>query len=113
MARAQRVAAFRACIVRDLTDQEVLELGIENVQRPISTLSRGRVSRLIERSGYTQDQLAEVIGRAVATWQIRPAIETAGRCRRSFKKETDSRPRTSTRYREDAEALRSGSSNAT
>lgn len=54
-------------IVRDLTDQEVLELGIiENVQRadlnPIE--EAGGYRELIDRFGYTQDQLAEVIGKS-------------------------------------------------
>ncbi|HEX7073521.1 MAG TPA: ParB/RepB/Spo0J family partition protein [Hyphomicrobiaceae bacterium] len=55
------------CIVRELSDQEVLELGIiENVQRadlnPIEEAIGYR--ELIERFGYTQDQLAEVIGKS-------------------------------------------------
>nr|PZN87805.1 MAG: chromosome partitioning protein ParB [Pseudomonadota bacterium] len=65
---AQRVGLHSVpCIVRDLTDQEVLELGIiENVQRadlnPIEEAIGYR--ELIERFGYTQDQLAEVIGKS-------------------------------------------------
>ena len=65
---AQRVGLHSVpCIVRDLTDQEVLELGIiENVQRadlnPIEEAAGYR--ELIERFGYTQDQLAEVIGKS-------------------------------------------------
>ncbi len=65
---AQRVG-FHAvpCIVRELSDQEVLELGIiENVQRadlnPIEEAAGYR--ELIDRFGYTQDQLAEVIGKS-------------------------------------------------
>mgnify|MGYP001183579554 FL=1 len=54
-------------IVRELSDQEVLELGIiENVQRadlnPIEEAAGYR--ELIDRFGYTQDQLAEVIGKS-------------------------------------------------
>jgi ParB family chromosome partitioning protein len=54
-------------IVRDLVDQEVLELAIiENVQRsdlnPIEEASG--YNELIERYGYTQEALAEVIGKS-------------------------------------------------
>ena len=54
-------------IVRDLNDQEVLELGIiENVQRAdLNAIEEaGGYRELIERFGYTQDQLAEVIGKS-------------------------------------------------
>jgi ParB family chromosome partitioning protein len=54
-------------IVRELTDQEVLELGIiENVQRAdLNAIEEAAGYReLIERFGYTQDQLAEVIGKS-------------------------------------------------
>jgi len=65
---AQRVGLHTVpVIVRELSDQEVLELGIiENVQRadlnPIEEAAGYR--ELIERFGYTQDQLAEVIGKS-------------------------------------------------
>lgn len=65
---AQRVGLHSIpVIVRDLSDQEVLELGIiENVQRadlnPIEEAAGYR--ELIERFGYTQDRLAEVIGKS-------------------------------------------------
>src|SRR5690606_24549928 len=65
---AQRVGLHSIpCIVRELSDQEVLELGIiENVQRadlnPIEEAAGYR--ELIDRFGYTQDQLAEVIGKS-------------------------------------------------
>jgi ParB family transcriptional regulator, chromosome partitioning protein len=54
-------------IVRDLADQEVLELAIiENVQRadlnPIEEAAG--YNELIERYGYTQEALAEVIGKS-------------------------------------------------
>jgi ParB family chromosome partitioning protein len=56
-----------AVIVRDLADQDVLELAIiENVQRadlnPIE--EAGGYRELIERFGYTQERLAEVIGKS-------------------------------------------------
>lgn len=54
-------------IVRDLNDQEVLELGIiENVQRAdLNAIEEASGYRdLIERFGYTQDRLAEVIGKS-------------------------------------------------
>lgn len=54
-------------IVRDLTDKEVLELAIiENVQRAdLNAIEEaGGYRELIERFGYTQDQLAEVIGKS-------------------------------------------------
>ncbi|HET7055897.1 MAG TPA: ParB/RepB/Spo0J family partition protein [Thermomicrobiales bacterium] len=65
---AQRVGLHSIpCIVRELSDQEVLELGIiENVQRadlnPIEEAAGYR--ELIDRFGYTQDQLADVIGKS-------------------------------------------------
>jgi len=54
-------------IVRELTDQEVLELAIiENVQRadlnPIEEATG--YSQLMEQFGYTQEQVAEVIGKS-------------------------------------------------
>jgi ParB family transcriptional regulator, chromosome partitioning protein len=54
-------------VVRELSDQEMLELAIiENVQRadlnPIE--EAGGYNELIVRYGYTQDQLAEVIGKS-------------------------------------------------
>lgn len=65
---AQRVGLHSiACIVRDLSDQEVLELGIiENVQRAdLNAIEEAAGYReLIERFGYTQDRLAEVIGKS-------------------------------------------------
>jgi ParB family transcriptional regulator, chromosome partitioning protein len=54
-------------IVRDLGDQEVLELAIiENVQRAdLNAIEEAAGYRdLIERFGYTQDRLAEVIGKS-------------------------------------------------
>jgi ParB family transcriptional regulator, chromosome partitioning protein len=54
-------------IVRDLTDQEVLELAIiENVQRADLNVieEAGGYNELIERFHYTQEQLAEVIGKS-------------------------------------------------
>jgi ParB family chromosome partitioning protein len=54
-------------IVRDLSDQEVLELAIiENVQRAdLNSIEEATGYRdLIERFGYTQDRLAEVIGKS-------------------------------------------------
>ena len=54
-------------IVRDLSDQEVLELAIiENVQRAdLNAIEEASGYRdLIERFGYTQDRLAEVIGKS-------------------------------------------------
>lgn len=65
---AQRVGLHTIpCIVRDLSDQEVLELGIiENVQRAdLNAIEEAAGYReLIDRFGYTQDQLAEVIGKS-------------------------------------------------
>ena len=54
-------------IVRELNDQEVLELAIiENVQRAdLNAIEEASGYReLIERFGYTQDKLAEVIGKS-------------------------------------------------
>ncbi len=54
-------------IVRELTDQEVLELAIiENVQRADLNVieEAGGYNELIERFSYTQEQLAEVIGKS-------------------------------------------------
>jgi ParB family chromosome partitioning protein len=54
-------------IVRDLGDQEVLELAIiENVQRAdLNAIEEATGYRdLIERFGYTQDKLGEVIGKS-------------------------------------------------
>jgi ParB family chromosome partitioning protein len=54
-------------IVRDLEDQEVLELAIiENVQRAdLNAIEEATGYReLIERYGYTQDKLAEAIGKS-------------------------------------------------
>jgi ParB family chromosome partitioning protein len=54
-------------IIRDLSDQDALEIAIiENVQRadlnPVE--EAGGYRELMERFGYTQDQLAEVIGKS-------------------------------------------------
>jgi ParB family transcriptional regulator, chromosome partitioning protein len=54
-------------VVRDLTDQEVLEVAIiENVQRAdLNAIEEAAgYTELIERFGYTQDQLADVIGKS-------------------------------------------------
>lgn len=54
-------------IIRDLDDQEVVELAIiENVQRTDlnSIEEAGGYRDLIERFGYTQDRLSEVIGKS-------------------------------------------------
>src|SRR5919204_2702533 len=54
-------------IVRDVSDQEVLELAIiENVQRAdLNVIEEAAGYRdLIERFGYTQDRLGEVIGKS-------------------------------------------------
>ncbi|MEO1719075.1 MAG: ParB/RepB/Spo0J family partition protein [Pseudomonadota bacterium] len=54
-------------IVRDLSDQETLELAIiENVQREdLNAIEEaGGYRELIERFNYTQDKLAEVIGKS-------------------------------------------------
>lgn len=67
--RAAQRAGMHAMpvIVRELGDQEVLELGIiENVQRAdLNAIEEASGYReLIERFGYTQDQLADVIGKS-------------------------------------------------
>ncbi len=54
-------------IVRELSDQDALELAIiENVQRADlnAVEEAGGYRELMERFGYTQDQLAEVIGKS-------------------------------------------------
>jgi ParB family chromosome partitioning protein len=54
-------------IIRELDDQEVLELAIiENVQRAdLNAIEEaGGYRDLIERFGYTQDRLSEVIGKS-------------------------------------------------
>ncbi len=54
-------------IVRDLSDQDLLELAIiENVQRAdLNAIEEATGYRdLVERFGYTQDKLAEVIGKS-------------------------------------------------
>ena len=54
-------------IIRELSDQEVLELAIiENVQRAdLNAIEEaGGYRDLIERFGYTQDRLSEVIGKS-------------------------------------------------
>ena len=54
-------------IIRELQDQEVLELAIiENVQRTdLNALEEaGGYKELIDRFGYTQDRLSEVIGKS-------------------------------------------------
>ncbi len=54
-------------IVRDLSDQDLLELAIiENVQRAdLNAIEEATGYRdLIERFGYTQDKLGEVIGKS-------------------------------------------------
>ncbi|MFY0612374.1 MAG: ParB/RepB/Spo0J family partition protein [Hyphomicrobiaceae bacterium] len=65
---AQRAGVHMvAVIIRELDDQEVLELAIiENVQRTDlnSIEEAGGYRDLIERFGYTQDRLSEVIGKS-------------------------------------------------
>jgi len=80
--RASQKAGLHAipAIVRELEDQEVLELAIiENVQRadlnPIEEATG--YNELIERYGYTQEALAEVIG-AVGDVIIEPESVTPG-----------------------------------
>ncbi len=54
-------------IIRDLSDQDALEIAIiENVQRADlnAVEEAGGYRELMERFGYTQDQLAEVIGKS-------------------------------------------------
>ena len=56
-------------IVRELSDQDALEIAIiENVQRAdLNAIEEaGGYRELMERFGYTQDQLAEVIGKSRA-----------------------------------------------
>jgi ParB family transcriptional regulator, chromosome partitioning protein len=65
---AQRAGLHQVpVIVRDLSDQEVLEFAIiENVQRTdLNAIEEATgYSDLIERFGYTQEQLGEVIGKS-------------------------------------------------
>ena len=65
---SQRVGLHNVpVIVRDLSDQDVLELAIiENVQRAdLNAIEEATGYReLMERFGYTQDRLAEVIGKS-------------------------------------------------
>ena len=65
---AQRAGVHMvSVIIRELDDQEVLELAIiENVQRADlnSIEEAGGYRDLIERFGYTQDRLSEVIGKS-------------------------------------------------
>jgi ParB family transcriptional regulator, chromosome partitioning protein len=65
---AQRAGLHQVpVIVRDLNDQEVLEFAIiENVQRTdLNAIEEATgYNDLIERFGYTQEQLAEVIGKS-------------------------------------------------
>lgn len=65
---AQKAGLHRVpVIVRDLVDQEVLELAIiENVQRAdLNAIEEAAgYNELIERYGYTQEALAEVIGKS-------------------------------------------------
>ena len=54
-------------IVRDLTDKELLELAIiENVQRTdLNALEEAKgYSELVERFGYSQEELAQIIGKS-------------------------------------------------
>jgi ParB family chromosome partitioning protein len=65
---AQRAALHNVpVIVRDLSDQEVLEIAIiENVQRTdLNAIEEASgYSDLIERFGYTQEQLADAVGKS-------------------------------------------------
>lgn len=65
---AQRAALHQVpVIVRELTDQQVAEAAIiENVQRAdLNALEEaGGYSELMERYGYTQEQLSDVIGKS-------------------------------------------------
>lgn len=65
---AQRAQLHQVpAIIRDLSDQDALEIAIiENVQRAdLNALEEaGGYRELMERFGYTQDQLAEVIGKS-------------------------------------------------
>jgi ParB family chromosome partitioning protein len=67
--RASQMAGLHQVpvIVRDLTDQEMLELAIiENVQRAdLNAIEEaGGYNELMERFAYTQERLAEVIGKS-------------------------------------------------
>ncbi len=67
--RAAQMAGLHTIpvIVRDLTDQEVLELAIiENVQRAdLNAIEEATgYNELIERYAYTQERMAEVIGKS-------------------------------------------------
>ena len=67
--RASQKAGLHAVpvIVRELDDQEVLELAIiENVQRAdLNAIEEaGGYNELMERFGYTQERMAEVIGKS-------------------------------------------------
>lgn len=67
--RAAQIARLHSVpvIVRDLNDQEVLELAIiENVQRADlnSIEEAGGYRELVERFGYSQEQLSEIIGKS-------------------------------------------------
>ncbi len=67
--RASQKAGLHAIpvIVRELDDQEVLELAIiENVQRAdLNAIEEaGGYNELMERFGYTQERMAEVIGKS-------------------------------------------------
>ncbi len=67
--RASQKAGLHAIpvIVRELNDQEVLELAIiENVQRAdLNAIEEaGGYNELMERFGYTQERMAEVIGKS-------------------------------------------------
>ena len=65
---AQRAGLHQVpVIVRDLSDQEVLEVAIiENVQRTdLNAIEEATgYNDLVERFGYTQEQLADVIGKS-------------------------------------------------
>jgi ParB family chromosome partitioning protein len=65
---AQRAQLHQVpAIIRDLSDQDALEIAIiENVQRADlnAVEEAGGYRELMERFGYTQDQLAEVIGKS-------------------------------------------------
>jgi ParB family transcriptional regulator, chromosome partitioning protein len=67
--RASQLAGLHVVpvIVRDLNDQELLEFAIiENVQRAdLNAIEEATGYRdLVERFGYTQDKLAEIIGKS-------------------------------------------------
>ena len=73
MAKCQRRAAQRArlhevpVVVRDYSDSETLQIALlENIQRQdLNAIEEaGGYRELIERFGYTQDALAEVIGKS-------------------------------------------------